>query len=876
MKRRISLLLALCMLLGTLAGCGNSTAGTTAPEPTAAPEQTAEPEEENVSSVETEEYTLEREPGCNQLTLYWKHPSGSYENCDVWVWFPGKDGRGILFHPCDYGVKCVVNVPEDVSEVGFIVRRDCSDPGGNTWGSATKDFADDRFAVMHGDTEIYLLPGDEAQYLSDDGGVTLYQSKEITMVGIISPTEIKYHITPAERFTDPGDFTVTADGRELEIEKISSLNNEVITGVITLKEELDVTQEVSLAISGFGQAVAMPTGIFDSPAFIEHYTYDGDDLGAVICGGETTFRVWAPTASRVVLNLFTEGSGGEPYASEEMTRGEQGVWSSTQQCGHGTYYTYTVTTAAGTAEAVDPYARASGVNGQRGMVIDLRSTDPEGFRTADRRVKPASYGDAVVWEVHVRDFSNTIAGSAWPGKYLAFTETGLTNASGFPVGVDYLKWLGVTHVHLQPVYDYATVDESSDEPQFNWGYDPQNYNVPEGSYSTDLYHGEVRVNEFKQMVQALHEAGIGVVMDVVYNHTYALDSNLNRIVPYYYYRFNANGSASNGSGCGNETASERAMFRKFMVDSVRYWAEEYQLDGFRFDLMGLHDLETMQAVEQAVHAVNPHALIYGEGWTGGESPLRSQLRADQANIRKITAADGAIGGIAVFNDVIRDGLKGSVFDPKDTGYASGSVSAATAEQVIFGLTGGVKSSAAPWRVENAMVVNYTSSHDNNTLWDKLHISRQDAGEEELLTMNRLCGAAVLLSRGMPFMLAGEEMLRSKGGDANSYASSDAVNNIDWDALVPGSDSVAMAEFYRELIRIRRENDFFTAAEVTAECQSDNAILITWSVDGSAVACAVLNPLSKERPAGLPEGEWTLLLGESIETVPAGGVLLARR
>lgn len=873
MKKLLSLFLALCLLLTLLSGCGTAE---TAPRSAEAPpaEDAGESTEE---STAPEEYILEREPGCNQLTLYWYHDSADYDTCDVWVWLPGKDGHGVLFHPCDYGVKCVVNVPEDVGEVGFIVRRSCSDPGGSSWGDATKDFEEDRYAIMNGDTEIYLKPGDGAQYQSRDGGKTLYQARELDMAAILSPTELRYHLKPAVRLTSLDQIKVLVDGEEAEIESLSSLNNEVITGVITLKEKLDVTQTVSLEIENYGEAVAVPTGLFDSEEFISEYVYEGDDLGAVLQGDRTTFKVWAPTASRVVLNLFEAGNDCAAYESVDMARGEKGVWSYTAPCGHGTYYTYTVTTAIGTAEAVDPYARAVGVNGERGMVVDLRSTDPEGFRTGDTRATPAGYGDAIVWEVHVRDFSNAMAASQYPGKYLAFTETGLTNESGLPVGLDYLKWLGVTHVHLQPVYDYATVDESSDAAQFNWGYDPKNYNAPEGSYSTDPYHGEVRIREFKQMVQALHEAGIGVVMDVVYNHTYALDSNLNRIVPYYYYRFNSDGSASNGSGCGNETASERAMFRKYMVDSVAYWASEYQLDGFRFDLMALHDLDTMQEIERAVHAVNPHALLYGEGWTGGTTTLNASRQASQANIRAITASPGAVGGVAVFNDVIRDGLKGSVFTLKDTGYASGSASPATAGKVIFGLLGGGKSPAAGWSVEDAMVVNYTSAHDNHTLWDKLSASNPSASREELLAMNRLCGAAVLMSRGTPFMLAGEELLRTKGGDANSYASSDAVNNLNWEALTPDSDAWTMAEYYRALIALRKENAFFTEGEVSAEPLADNAILVTWSTNGQVTACAILNPNETARgTAELPEGGWTVLLGESAETVPGRSVLLVKK
>ena len=819
------------------------------------------------------EYTLEREDGCRQLTLYWNSPGTDYDTCDVWIWFPGRDGSGNLFHPCAYGVKCVVNVPEDVSEVGFIVRRNCSDPGGKSWGEATKDYPDDRFAIMTGrDTEIYLLPGDGMQYSSRDGGKTLEPIRIFQLAGIIAPTQIRYFISPAVRLESLSQVHVRQDGREVGIEKLSSLNNEVVTGIITTAEEIDVALPYTVEIEGYGEIAAVPTEIFDSKEFIAQYTYDGDDLGAVIQGDRTVFKVWAPTASEVTLNLFEEGADCLAYANIPMERGAQGVWSAEADCGHGAYYTYTVTTALGAQEAVDPYARAAGVNGDRGMVVDLSLTDPEGFRDTPVFSALDSYGDAVIWEVHVRDFSNTLAESQYPGKYLAFTETGLTNASGVPAGVDYLKNLGVTHVHLQPVYDYATVDERGEGASFNWGYDPKNYNVPEGSYSTDPYRGEVRITEFKQMVKSLHENGIGVVMDVVYNHTYSADSCLNRIVPYYYYRFNYDGSPANGSGCGNETASNRKMFRKYMVDSVRYWAEEYQLDGFRFDLMALHDIETMQQVEAAVHAVNPNALIYGEGWTGGTSALRDNFQANQANIKKITASEGAVGGIAVFNDAIRDGLKGSVFDKKDTGYANGKPNRMNAQKVIFGIQGGAKSAGVSWRVDDAMVINYTSSHDNNTLWDKLNAASPSATREELLAMNRLCASVVLLSRGTPFFLAGEEMLRTKGGDTNSYASSDAVNNLNWDVLQPGSDEAAMAAYYAGLIHLRREDPrfaFLRTAVPAAEYNKDSgAIAVTWQEDGRTVGYAVINPNPGSLTLDPPEGWSAYCIGaQGAEILP---------
>ena len=876
-NRILALMLAALLLLALLAGCGAPAAP--AAEEAPAAETAAEAETRGSPAAAEEEYTLPPEAGCRQLTLYWKSPDESYENCDVWVWYPGKEGHGELFHPCAYGGKVVLNVPVEIEEVGFIVRRDCSEPGGSSWGSATKDFDGDRLAALTGEsTEIYLVSGEQMQYTSKDGGLTLDPIRVFKMAGILSPTEIRYIISPAARISSLDEIRVLDGDRALPLEGLSSLGNEVVLGTITLAEPLDLARSYTVEIAGYGSVPAVPTDVFDSEEFIAQYVYDGDDLGATIRGGETEFKLWAPTASAVALRLFEAGEGGEPFAELAMEKGEKGVWSAVYPCGHGTYYTYAVTTCLGTREAVDPYARSAGVNGERGMVIDLGATDPKGFRAAKLKGELRSYSDAVIWEVHVRDFSNTIAGARYPGKYLAFTETGLTNAAGEPVGLDYLKDLGITHVHLQPVYDYATVDESSDAPQFNWGYDPKNYNVPEGSYATDPYDGAVRVNEFKQMVQSLHEAGIGVVMDVVYNHTYSLDSNLNRIVPYYYYRFTYDGSPSNGSGCGNETASERAMFRKYMVDSVCYWAKEYQLDGFRFDLMALHDVETMQQIERALHAINPRALIYGEGWTGGDSPLRDRERASQANIREITASRGAIGAVAVFNDAIRDGLKGSVFDPRDTGYISGKANKATAAQLIFGITGGAKTAGVSWHADDAMVINYMSSHDNHTLWDKLHLSCPDASEEELLEMQRLGAAVVMISKGTPFFLAGEEMLRTKDGDGNSYASSDAVNNLDWDALTSESEAWKMAEYYRELIALRRSNAFFTQADPAAEEIEGSAIRVCWTQGGKPVACAIINPNAAPLDTTLPDGNWELLFGsaEGGVRVPARSVAIFRQ
>ncbi len=877
-RKLISLLLCCLVAAGLLAGCAG--------EP-AAPTTTAGTQAASASEpvLEGTEYTLAPERGTNQLTFYWKGGGVDYSKCDMWIWMPGADGRGYPFHPCAYGGKVVLNVPEDVTEVGFIVRRDCSDPGGTSWGEATKDYDADRFAVITGpETVIYLLPGDGGQYLSTDGGVTLTQTKLFSLAAITGMNQIQYFLSPATRITSLDQIRVLDGDRSLEITDLSSLNNEVILGTITLAEPLDFSKTYTVHIDGFEDQTAVPTTVFDSPEFVEQYTYDGDDLGAVISGDQTIFKVWAPTASAVRLNLFESGSGGDAVRQLDMVRGERGVWSAAADCGHGTYYTYSVTTAVGTQEAVDPYARAVGVNGDRGMVVDLAQTDPEGW-AADRWYDGIeAYNQAVIWEVHVRDFSNKIAGSRYPGKYLAFTETGLKNADGQAVGVDYLRELGVTHVHFQPLYDYATVDESSGAAQFNWGYDPKNYNAPEGSYSTDPDHGEVRIRELKQMVQALHENGMGVVMDVVYNHTYSLDSNLNRIVPYYYYRFTGTGDASNGSGCGNETASERVMFRKYMVDSVSYWAKEYHIDGFRFDLMALHDVQTMQAVEAAVHAANPKAILYGEGWTGGTTTLNANLQASQANIRQITA--NGIGAISVFNDMIRDGLKGSVFSQTDRAYVNGKADKGTAERVIFGLIGGEKTSAANWFVENNQVINYTSCHDNQTLWDKLLASNPEDSDEARFAMNRLAAEVVLIGKGTPFFLAGEEMLRTKQGDSNSYNSSDEINNLDWESLTAGSLQLEMHDLYRDLIAMRRANAFFTQAELTCTVTDDFGIEVLWQADGRTVAAARINPAEEAVSWALPDGDWGLLLDgtqvdldaaqtvSGTQTVPGKSVVIA--
>ena len=857
------------MALGLLAGCVQPQDPSTVPTtPTTQPTTVPTEPEGDFSDIPE---------GYNQLVIYWDRTQ-SLDTAAFWIWPEGGNGQGYPVEADAYGCKTVVNLPESVKRAGFIACYGCSSTSGSSWIGGTKDVDADRFVDMNARrVTIYLKSGDENIYFSSNGG-SEDVAKNFKMAAMTGFTTIRYTVSPAVKITSLSQVKVYQEGREIPVTALSSLNNKVVFGDLTVGEQLDISKPYELEIEGYGRKAVIPTTVFDSQEFIDNYTYSGNDLGAYINGSATTFKVWAPTASKVVLNLYSAGNGGETIANVDMVKGEKGVWSYTaENCGHGTYYTYTVTTSVGTQETADPYAKAAGVNGNRSMVVDLSKTDPEGWNK-DKVVSLDSYTDAVIWEIHVRDFSNTIDSSQYKGKYLAFTERGLVNEHGISVGVDYLLELGITHVHLLPVYDYGSVDEAN--PSFNWGYDPKNYNVPEGSYSTDPYNGEVRITEFKQMVQALHDVGIGVIMDVVYNHTYDANSAFNKIVPYYYYRYNPDGTNTNASGCGNDTASERYMFGKFMVDSVSYWASEYNLDGFRFDLMGLHDLATMDAVEDAVHKINPNAIIYGEGWTMGNT-IDGSAQANQTQIGKIEKVEDSAGAVSVFNDAIRDGLKGSVFDELGKGYINGAA-AANMGKVQFGINGG-QGTGASWKVPGAAVINYMSAHDNNTLWDKLAMANADATVEERLAMNRLGAVILMISKGTPFWQAGEEMLRSKpdgkgGFDENSYCSSDEVNNIVWDALAPNSNELRMMSYYQGLIAMRKQYEIFRGAE-------DVTVTFT-NLTGGAMAClfenaqgqkalVVLNPSSTALTYQL-EGSWNLvangtMAGTSVLATESGEI-----
>ena len=510
----------------------------------------------------------------------------------------------------------------------------------------------------------------------------------------------------------------------------------------------------------------------------------------------TTFRLFAPDkARRVQLRLYKNGDSGKAMKTVRLQRAGQDLWTATVKGDlMGRFYTFDT----GQGETPGVFAKAVGVNGQKGCILDLKSTDPEGW-AEDKRPVTKSPADLVIYEMHHRDFSIARQDARHPGKFLALTE---------PWAIGHLKELGVNAVHILPSYDYGSVDETRlGDNKYNWGYDPVNYNVPEGGYSTDPYKPEVRIREFKQMVKALHDAGIRVILDVVYNHTYDIEhSNFQRTYPDYYYRKTADGQYSNGSGCGNETASEQPMMRRIMIESVKYWINEYHIDGFRFDLMGVHDIETMNAIRRAVDEIDPTIFIYGEGWSAGTCAYPQAQLGMKANIHKMP-------GIAAFSDEIRDALRGPFSNDTKTAFIGGLPG--NEESLKYGIVGGISHpqvdmsqvnySKEPWALEPTQMISYVSCHDDMCLTDRLRASIPGITEEELIRLDLLAQTAVFTSQGVPFMLSGEELLRNKKGVHNSFESPDSINHLDWSNKTKYPQ---VFEYYKNLIALRRHHPAF--------------------------------------------------------------------
>ena len=763
-----------------------------------------------------------------------KNDRACYEAWNVWAWDMANGGPGAVYEFTgydDYGVYVDLNLDElsegkGTSLIGFIVRTD-------NW---SKDPDGDRSIEILSET-----PGGLQEAWVRTTESTVFDTEENALKSIVSYAMLRDAKTLSVYFKPLSDsfkayeprFSMTLNGEEYKKFKMSEYDETLKKVDLILDDDIDICDVVTVSYrfdkDWICQVGLMMTYYFDTAEFNERYAYDGDDLGATFDNEDnptaTIFKVWAPTSTEVQLNLYQTGdylTEKEPAAVYPMEKAEKGIFTVTvPEDLDGQYYTYTVTNAKGTNEVVDPYAKSAGVNGRRGMIVNFTKLNASlsGWES-DERPFSGNRTDAVIYEAHVRDMTISETSGveeAYRGRFMGLAQTGTTyTKDGVTVstGLDHMKELGITHVQLQPFFDYASVDETRSgtemsKDNYNWGYDPLNYNVLEGSYSTDPYDGYVRIREFKTMVMAMHEADISITMDVVYNHTAASEnSNFNLLVPYYYYRTKANGAFYNGSGCGNEMASERYMVNKFFRDSCKFWTDEYHLSGFRFDLMGLIDNQTMIDIYKDCSQIYPEILIYGEPWTGGASKLKAGISdtalSEQTTVQESLAQDFFAGSgvmVGAFNDVIRNAARGENNPGK--GYVQGSSSdASTIAMCAVGIFS--KETVKTQAIDPGQVLNYVSCHDNYTLYDQLV---QTMNEDRLPAAYTQADSIVFLSQGIPFIQEGEEFMRSKLDpdtgkyEGNSYISGDFVNVMDYSLKIDHAD---VFEKTKEMIQVRKE------------------------------------------------------------------------
>ena len=824
------------------------------------------------------------------VTFHYYRTDKDYSDWDVWSWGDGIDGSSSVFQKkLDKNGCAVTNitVPAGKSSLSFIVRK-----GGDSWAGkdVDKDQSIDLGAAKKGKLDVYVFSGIEGYSKTFKNALVSATSsgKKTLKVTMMKAFGKKTNVKKTFRVTN-------SVKKSFGIKSVKASGN-VYT--LTLKKPISYRYTTYITYNGVKTKVTTPD-YYSTSEFEKAYTYNGNDLGASYSKKATTFKLWAPLASKVKLNLYKSGTKGadDKIKTINLKKGSKGVWSKKVSGDlNGTYYTYDVTTDGKTQkDVIDPYARTCGTNGNRGMVIDLSSTDPTGWSTDKNPNEIKNYTDAVIYEMHVGDFSNDkSSGMKNKGKYLAFTESGTKNSSGQATGTDYLKDLGITHVQLQPVYDYSSVDESKNTDQYNWGYDPQNYNIPEGSYSTDPSNGAVRVKEFKEMVESLHKNGMSVVMDVVYGHVASKDNFcINRIVPDYYSRPN-----SNGSYCGNDTATERSMNRKYIVDSFVYWAKEYHINGFRLDQSYLFDTETINEIVKALHEIDPSIIVYGEGWNNTTNPTKSGLGFATQNNSKATPQVG------FFNDQIRDGAKGGVFNFTEAGYATGNSD--KTNDIIKSVT-----ASADWlKSDNraSQTINYVSCHDNDTLFDRIQASSAATGQAIMVAQNNLASSIVFMSEGIPFMQGGEEMLRSKElpsgvkyGDTNdiksakgrdfwvnSYSSNasclkayyeadknfsaSSINAFKWDNLGK-KEYQDVYNYYKGLISFRKAHP---ALRMTSGSEIDSSVkflsgtsdnVIAYTIDGKSSGdsaqqiLVIFNPNQKSEDISLPSGDWKVCINK---------------
>ncbi|WP_141529700.1 type I pullulanase [Bacillus cereus] len=747
-----------------------------------------------------------------EVIVHYKEQSGNTKDWNLWLWGENANGKSYEFTGEDeFGKYAKINIDGDYNRVGFIIRtNEWEKDGGDRWIENIKD----------GRAEVWILSGDEKVYNSKPSSDLSIQKATIDSFHEITvTTNVPFHIKE----------------RKIEIEGIKIKNispYDINSGDITNKvkiiteQKIDLKQTYKVKIENLADTNTEIGKVIRSEEFDHSFYYGGNDLGNIYTPQHTKFRVWAPTTSEAKLVTYKKWD--DKIGTEiNMQQGEKGTWTAELKGNQkGLYYTYKVKIGDKWTEAVDPYARAASVNGDKGAVVDLEETNPKKWNT-NKKPKLKNPEDAIIYELHVRDLSiQPESGIKQKGKYLGVTEKGTRGPEGVKTGLDHIKDLGVTHVQLLPIFDYASVNEENlNEPQYNWGYDPKNFNVPEGSYSTNPYEPTVRITELKQMIQTLHDNNLRVVMDVVYNHMYnAAESNFHKLVPGYYYRYNEDGTLANGTGVGNDTASERKMMRKFMIDSVTYWAKEYNLDGFRFDLMGIHDYETMNEIRKAVNQIDPSIILHGEGWDLN-TPLATELKANQKNAEKMK-------GIAHFNDNIRDGLKGSVFEEKEKGFVNGREN--MEDRIKKGITAGIDYDTNSSTYQDPeQVLTYVEAHDNHTLWDKLDLTNPDDSKEVRKQMHKLSSSILLTSQGIPFLHAGQEFMRTKYGDHNSYKSPDSINQMDWLRRAAFNNDV---DYMKGLIELRKKYSAFrmtSAEQIKKQISFIDAPknVVAYSIDG---------------------------------------------
>ena len=807
-----------------------------------------------------------------KVKVHYQRPAGDYDTWNVYTWRNddangkdvGVDDKVFAFTAGEdaFGKIAQIEVSgmTPYKGLGFLVRK------GTTW---TKDVAVDRFLTdsdfdANGNAEIWLIQGDQNVYkASPVVADAIASATQDTLSSVTVGLSRRVAVSPAPA------FTVKLNGATVTPSSVvpgATTAKGALEWILNFSSPLTIGGAYTVALDGFGTAPITTGAVMNSKEFDDLYSYSGDDLGNTYTAAKTSFRVWAPTAQDV--KLVTYGTA-DKIASEGteivMTKDVKGTWiASINGDQNGLVYTYKAKVGSETNEAVDPYVRATTINGGKGVVVDLKA-----LALASAAPKPAFSGkttDAVFYELHVRDASidpSSGVSAANRGKFLGLTELGTkTPNKKSPTVLSAIKDLGVTHVQLLPVYDYASIDESK-SGEYNWGYDPQNYNVPEGSYSSDPTNPTKRITELKQVVDTFHKNGMRAVMDVVYNHVSSASAfSMEKLVPGYFFRTEPDGNLANGTGCGNEVASDRSMVRKYIVDSVKYWATEYGFDGFRFDLMGILDTTTMNQIRTELNKIDPSIVIIGEGWDMGDV-LDGSLKATQKNASQMP-------GIAHFNDTIRDGIKGSVFNHSETGYAQGKLSAISA--VKSGVVGQVAYDATAgggWgAVEPTVSVNYVEAHDNLTLFDKLLASMPKASAAERQRVFTLASSIAILAQGLPFIHAGQEFMRTKGGNDNSYNAGDKPNALKWNTRVTNASVV---NYFKGLLALRKSHPAFrmsTAAEVRSNLKfidAPNGVL-AYSLNGAAAGdswktiVVAHNPNKKAVTVKLPaKGQWSIVV-----------------